>query len=102
MEDLSDCIMRTGLADIKNKGELFTWNNGQIGLGRIHCKLDRCLVNQDWVDHLRGSEANFLLAGLSDHSPCVLKIDEMPSFGPKPFKFFNFWTKDPMFMDLVR
>ena len=38
-----------------------------------------------------GSTAvEFLVGGISDHSPAVITVGTLQSFGPKPFKFYNF------------
>ncbi|GJY14730.1 hypothetical protein Tco_0385152 [Tanacetum coccineum] len=38
---------------------------------------------------------------ISDHSPSVLKIPNLPMSKPKPFKFFNFITHKGKFLDVV-
>lgn len=38
---------------------------------------------------------------LSDHCPIVLK-DRCVNFGPKPFKFFDFWMKDVECVEIVK
>lgn len=47
------------------------------------------------------SEAIFCNAGVSDHSPIIGCIQK-PATRRSQFKFFNFWTEDPLFMQLVQ
>jgi hypothetical protein len=37
----------------------------------------------------------FLERGVSDHSPILVFVQQFISYGPKPFKFFNFWADHP-------
>lgn len=45
---------------------------------------------------------NFLLESISDHCPCVIKIDTQRSTKPKPIRFVNMWTLTNRFMALCR
>jgi hypothetical protein len=42
------------------------------------------------------------LGGISDHSPTVITVGTLKSFGPKPFKFYNFWMEHKGFLDWVK
>ena len=41
-------------------------------------KFDRTLVNTEWEARFPGSEALFISAGVSDHSPMVIKLADLP------------------------
>jgi hypothetical protein len=43
----------------------------------------------------------FLEWGLSNHSPSFVSVARYISYGPKPFKFFNFSAEHPHFLDWV-
>ncbi|XP_043697169.1 uncharacterized protein LOC122647945 [Telopea speciosissima] len=101
VDNFNSFIFDTDLIDLKWKGELFTWNNRQGGSSRVCCKLDRALVNLNWMDALRSSEATFLPPGLSDHSPAVVSILDGVNFGPKPFRFFEAWIGRGGFDEVV-
>ncbi|XP_039011862.1 uncharacterized protein LOC120140951 [Hibiscus syriacus] len=72
MKDFQNVTQDLFLHDHPYFGPLFTWSNKQI-LSYFARKLDRVLVNPSWA----------------------------PTNHPKLFKFFNFWTLHPSFMDNV-
>lgn len=43
----------------------------------------------------------FLKRGLSYHSPSLVSVAKYVSYGPKPFKFFNFWVEHAQFLNWV-
>jgi hypothetical protein len=86
-----DCLNNLEVIDLKFSGCFFTWNNKSEGSGFIAQKLDRVLVNEEWISKFGGTKVDFPSAGVSDHSPAIITVDTLVSFGPKPFKFCNFW-----------
>lgn len=64
-------------------------------------KLDRVLVNEKWL-HEIPTEVEFLSPRLSDHSSALVTLGKAEVTGPRPFKFFNYWTQRPKYHDLVR
>jgi hypothetical protein len=44
----------------------------------------------EWLQRFGSTSVEFLEAGVSDHSPALVSIKKAMSFGPKPFKFYNF------------
>ncbi|GFZ06736.1 hypothetical protein Acr_18g0009060 [Actinidia rufa] len=77
-----------GLADTPFSGAFLTWTNNTTW-----CKLDRALVNNNWIMEGLRAHANFDFPGkLSDHSPCIVSLFESSAQGPKPFTFFNMWA----------
>lgn len=77
------------------KGE-FTW----FGPNGKRSKLDRCLVNLDWME-----QGNWIVEShprkSSDHRALVLKL-EMVNWGPKPFKFFNVWLQNSVLNSKIK
>ena len=65
-------------------------------------KLDRVLVNEKWNMRFPLSEARFLPAGMSDHSPMVVKVTGNVQNIKKPFRFFDMWMDHDEFMPLVK
>lgn len=97
-----ESFQEANLCDLKLKGCRFTWSNRSGGVRGITSKLDRVLVNpaHAWLAQFTDSEAEFLPAGISDHSPMVVTIFKNDPSGT--FKFYNFWADEPDFMDIVR
>ncbi|GFY84194.1 hypothetical protein Acr_03g0009680 [Actinidia rufa] len=68
MRDFKSCCYDTGMSDIRSSGVFFTWSNNAIW-----SKLDRVMVNRNWVHEGLQAHARFDLPGkFSDHSPCTL------------------------------
>ncbi|XP_039016472.1 uncharacterized protein LOC120147085 [Hibiscus syriacus] len=102
MKDFQDTIHDLLLQDHPFFGPTFTWSNKQKDdfLAR---KLDRVLVNSSWVNSFLNSFVEFLARGPYDHclAICWLNKDSHTN-RPKPFKFFNFWTKNPNFLTEIK
>ncbi|XP_026459483.1 uncharacterized protein LOC113360158 [Papaver somniferum] len=97
-----NCTQDSFLFDLAYSGCFHTWKNGHTDDNRILSKLDRAMVNMEWVTRFSDSKAVFLEAGISDHSSMVVSIFEDRVHGPPPFKFYNFMTEEPDFLNLVR
>lgn len=97
MIDFADCLLQTGLFDLRYQGQINTWTN-KCPTRSVAKKLDRMLVNQPGISLYPHSSAFFLPPAFSDHSPCILDLAlPLPIAGTKPFKFFNYLTKHPNF-----
>ncbi|XP_020245216.1 uncharacterized protein LOC109823347 [Asparagus officinalis] len=102
IEDFQNFISASHLLHLKSIGCYFTWNNKQDADNRIWSKLDRCLVNEDWIHQYTTSQVEFLLPRCSDHSPALLTIEDDAIKGKRPFKFFNMWVKHLEFIPTVK
>ncbi|KAK4390427.1 hypothetical protein Sango_2106000 [Sesamum angolense] len=68
----------------------------------VGCKLDRVLLNNDWLEAGLHYRAHFNLLGyLSDHSPGIVSIFDNPTPKPKSFRFFNMWADHLNFIPTV-
>ncbi|XP_074315308.1 uncharacterized protein LOC141651499 [Silene latifolia] len=102
MEDFQACVDQCSLLDSPSTGSFYTWNNKQDPATRVYSRLDRVLVNQEWLLARPDAYANFFNEGYFDHSPCIIH-DAATSFtGRKSFKFFNMWSKVPEFLPCVQ
>ena len=100
MEEFNDCLYVSELDDLRFSGFLHTWCNKR-SIGCISKKLDRVLVNKEWMAKFEHSEAIFLPPSISDHSPSLVKLGLQGNKKNCPFKFFNFLTEREDFLPLV-
>jgi hypothetical protein len=91
-------IDNSGLFDLPILGRKFTWVQPS---GRCMSRLDRVLVSQNWL----GAWGNVSLWGqkrdVSDHYPILTKYDGY-DWGPKPFRFNNYWLLNKAFPKIGR
>lgn len=102
VEEFNECLNDAEVEDLTWWGQKYTWWNKQEGKGKIECKLDRVLVNSEWNANFPCSDADFLLPGVSDHSPCVVDTGERKDSRPKPFRFFYMCTHHVDFLEVVK
>lgn len=90
-----------GIFDIRFNGLLFTWSN-KCPTFPIAKKLDRILVNHQWIASFPTAKPPSSPPDFSDHSPALLDLAvSLPISGTKPFKFYNYLTKHPLFYQTV-
>ncbi|XP_043697151.1 uncharacterized protein LOC122647921 [Telopea speciosissima] len=102
MAAFNDCIEDLGMDDLRWTDPTFFWSNKRAGSSRIDCKLDRVIVNENWLASFPSSYAIFDTHGISDNSPISLSIHPYNSFAPKPFKYFDMWSSHPTFLTTVK
>ncbi|KAK3204757.1 hypothetical protein Dsin_018803 [Dipteronia sinensis] len=100
MEEFNDCLQSLDLDDLRFSGFLHTWCNKRSN-SCIFKKLDRVLVNNDWLVKFENSEAIFLPPSISDHCPSVVKLGLQGIKKNGPFEFFNFLMDRTNFLPLV-
>ncbi|KMS95991.1 hypothetical protein BVRB_003070 [Beta vulgaris subsp. vulgaris] len=71
---LQSCVQKCDLQDMASTGNKFTWNNKQMGENKVLCKLDRTMVNQEWLDQFPTAVTHFLSEGQFYHSPTVIMV----------------------------
>ncbi|GKB54453.1 hypothetical protein Tco_0905206 [Tanacetum coccineum] len=73
MKEFHECINDVELKDVNNSGFFFTWTKN---LKNPDCKtlkkLDRIMVNEDFISKYPDTHGCFLLFLISDHSPAIL------------------------------
>jgi hypothetical protein len=84
-----------GLVDLGFAGNPFTWCNNRQGHASIKERLDRGLASLSWI-HLHPEYSILHIpATNSDHHPILLNSDYHSALLQRPFRFEEFWTKDP-------
>lgn len=77
----------------------FTWSSKQEGTSRVFSKIDRVFCNEEWPHRL--GDAIFLNEGISDHCPCISKLDNTILRRTRSFKYYNMWSMVEEFIDIV-
>ncbi|KAL0337746.1 UNVERIFIED_CONTAM: Retrovirus-related Pol polyprotein from type-2 retrotransposable element R2DM [Sesamum calycinum] len=91
--DFADCCLALGLHDAQTTGCYYTWYSNSDS-NPVWCKLDRVLLNNDWLEAGLHCTAHFNHLGyLSDHSPSIVSIFDNPAPKPKSFRLFNIKLK---------
>ncbi|KAH1114715.1 hypothetical protein J1N35_008093 [Gossypium stocksii] len=78
-------------------GKKFTW----YSLDRKKSRLDRFLVEEEWLELFDDIQQQRLNRSVLDHIP-ILLIKESVDWGPKPFKFFNAWYRNKECPNIIR
>ncbi|XP_074291143.1 uncharacterized protein LOC141617912 [Silene latifolia] len=86
---------------MKCTGSFFTWNNKQPSSTRVFSRIDRVLVNDEWVSKWPDHFAHYAPEGDYDHCPCFIRLGDTNLRQKRPFKFFNMWTGVPDFLVIV-
>lgn len=95
------CIMDCELLDPGYSGSTFTWCNGWCPERRVWKRLDRVLVNHEWMNLFDSTSVNHLISTGSDHSPLFVIAKSTQREPIKYFKFLDFWTDEPNFKEVV-
>ncbi|KAL8533869.1 hypothetical protein ACS0TY_010050 [Phlomoides rotata] len=85
------------LMEVQLVGRRYTWYRPD---GTCKSKLDRLLVNSNWLNKwpdvmLKGGKRS-----LSDHVPIYIEGCKK-DWGPRPFKFFNQWIQHPTYKGVI-
>lgn len=80
------CAESLALEDLRSTGAHYTWWNSQY-LNPIHMKLDRAMVNSNWLMNLDMTVAHFGNNGLSDHNPVFINTGYSLPKPRNPFQF---------------
>ncbi|XP_074306341.1 uncharacterized protein LOC141641583 [Silene latifolia] len=100
---LAQVTQDCNLADLKATGAFFTWNNKYETGDKVYSRIDRVMINDDWITTFPpDSVANFLPEGLFDHCPCLISLECSHQQRTKSFKYFNMWAFSKEFDSTVR
>lgn len=101
MLEFRDFIVTSSLLDLSCSGPALTWWDS-CKSNPVFKKLDRCLVNDSWLQKFPLSKSLVLPRGLSDHCPITIDMGLDHKSIRKPFQFFNHLLAAPGFFDLVK
>uniref|UniRef100_A0A0V0HW66 Putative ovule protein n=1 Tax=Solanum chacoense TaxID=4108 RepID=A0A0V0HW66_SOLCH len=78
-------IIMYWLCELKSSGAFFTWNNKQGETNQVYSRIDRVLVNEEWIATLPGCtlelKSNMIIARLSlnglEHQRLLQDLDTL-------------------------
>ncbi|XP_062074810.1 uncharacterized protein LOC133778804 [Humulus lupulus] len=100
--DSAAWLAQIQMAALKSIGSKYTWSNKQDEGDRVYSKIDHAFTNEDWVDELPNTIAEFQWDVTSDHCYCLIKSHKHGNLGTKPLRFFNLWIAHRGFKDVVK
>jgi len=96
-----DFLNSHGLVDLGFSGSPFTWSNHRHGRHLIRERLDRSIASTQWIHLFPLFSVRHLPAQASDHNALLLNTSSSNSHLPTPFRFEEFWTKDPSCSEVI-
>ena len=94
-------ISTCGMIEFPHTGNFFSWS-GRRRSGRVQCRLDRALGNEDWHQVFSHTDVEYLLRWGSDHRPVMVRIKSKESTGRIGFKFDRRWLGKEGFAETVK
>ena len=73
MKEFADTLIQLSVHDHAFTGPLYTWSNHQLE-GPLVRKLDRVLINDNWLPSFGQSMVEFLAFEVSDHCPALIML----------------------------
>ncbi|XP_077236579.1 uncharacterized protein LOC143878157 [Tasmannia lanceolata] len=101
LEDFNSWIDCNSVEDLRSFGQTLSWNNRSNEENWKFRRLDRALVNEEWLFQYPSSFASYLLPGLSDHTPIIIQFNQTSQIPKIPFKFFSMWLDDLSVFEVV-
>ncbi|XP_026445244.1 uncharacterized protein LOC113345786 [Papaver somniferum] len=101
INEFGDWIDDNDLFEDDFLGTKYTWANGQSGVRRILCKLDRAIINEAWLNKFENWWCKSLPREVSDHSTLI--GFPFANLRPKraPFRVQKMWFSHPDFLRMV-
>ncbi|XP_075098930.1 uncharacterized protein LOC142175827 [Nicotiana tabacum] len=97
VRDFKGFILDAGLAELRIVGRKFIWTNNHV-----HNRIDRILVNAEWIQKWPAMEGLIVNPGFSDHCPLSITFDDNNQAGRRPFKFLNGLAQHKDFDDTAK
>ena len=102
LQSFNDYINTATLTDMKSVDNWLSWSNQGAANRKIMARLNRCLINQEWLIVYPDSLLEYDALLFSDHSLMYIHADKATLKGKKPFRFFDMWSTHPQFLDVIR
>jgi len=92
-ENFAFCVNSCDLVEVNYKGSPFTWWNGRIDNQCIFKRLDRYMMNNEFMGVFGMVEVEHLVRAGSDHASMLLSSGQKNNVPKRPFRFLKFWTE---------
>ncbi|XP_074318699.1 uncharacterized protein LOC141655521 [Silene latifolia] len=102
IDDFKACMDECEIMDCPATGYLFTWCNKHDPSTRVYSRLDRVLVNKEWLQKHLQNYAHFFCEGIFYHTPCVIQAKSGVQKSRRSFKYFNMWSQSMDFKPCVK
>ncbi|KAH0990014.1 hypothetical protein GBA52_001497 [Prunus armeniaca] len=89
------------LIDLSHVGQTFTWARVDDGVITIQERLDRALVNTNWMEVWPNSRVVHMPRVGSDHCPLILECVPPSNRARRLFKFELAWAENPECVEIV-
>ncbi|XP_074300198.1 uncharacterized protein LOC141631424 [Silene latifolia] len=94
------CLLDCSLDDAHSFGLEHTWTNKREPTVRIWSRLDRVLLNSDWLIQFPTTNVQVLPSGISDHSPLLVEVKNGYKIR-RQFSYLNCWEDYKDYRDSV-
>nr|XP_016472175.1 PREDICTED: uncharacterized protein LOC107794213 [Nicotiana tabacum] len=95
--DFRRFIEECGITELQTSGRLFTWTNNHV-----YSRIDRALVNAQWMSTMPPSLVHINDPYFSDHSPLCIEVEQESISRKKPFRFLNCLANHAEFEEIVK
>lgn len=103
MLEFEECINHFEVEDICSSGMQFTWIQKMQNPNSVMLKkLDRVMINGEFLNKFNDSSALFMPNLVSDHYPALVNFPEQYVRKPQPFRFTNYIVDKPGFFEAVQ
>lgn len=99
---LHNAMLNAELIEVPSIGSEFTWSNKSLDGPRTLTKIDHALMNLVTLNLWPTIKVNITMPLLSDHCPLILSVGSASIKKQVNFKFFDVWTTNSTFMQVVR
>ncbi|XP_074265860.1 uncharacterized protein LOC141588311 [Silene latifolia] len=100
MMAFNQCLLDCSLDDAHSFGFEHTWTNKRDPTARIWSRLDRVLLNTEWLTQYPTTHVQILPSGISDHSPLLVEVTGGFKLR-RTFSYLNCWEEHKDYRDTV-
>ncbi|XP_019234784.1 PREDICTED: uncharacterized protein LOC109215219 [Nicotiana attenuata] len=96
-KDFRELLEDYSLTELPTVGKSYTWTNSHV-----FSRIDRAIVNDQWITSMPPVQAHVMESLFSDHSPICIEIEDYCDNKKRPFKFYNCMVDHPEFEKIIK